>query len=153
MEPNLDGFRDASVRLREAMGRDLVFLLPTETVWPEDAVLDPETHEPFDPTIEPTASGFASATATAIVVLPGGKVKGDSVVNTFVGTMEEGEAAVIVSDAEFKSANLDRATRVEIWDETFDITQADPDSVGGDGEPDRVIMHARQRGGRSGDPA
>lgn len=153
MEPDLNGFKNASVRLREAMGRDVVFLLPTETVWPEDAVLDPETHEPYDPTIVPTASGFASATATALAVLPGGNVKGDSVVNTFVGTMEEGEAAVIVSASAFETANLDRATRVVIWDESFDITQADSDSVGGNDDPDRVIMHARQRGGRNGDPA
>lgn len=153
MEPDLQGFRDASVRLREEMGRDLVFLLPTETVWPEGTILDPETQEPYDPTIVPMASGWASATATALVVLPGGNVKGDSVVNTFVGLMEEGDAAVIVSAAEYGSANLDAATRVVIWDEEFDITQADDDSVGGNADADRVIMHARQRGGSRGDTA
>jgi hypothetical protein len=153
MEPDLQGFRDASVRLRAAMGREVVFLLPEETVWPDGTILDPETQEPYDPTIVPAASGWASASATALVVLPGGSVRGDTVVNTFVGTIEEGDAAVIVSSFDFETGNLEAATRVVVFDETWDITQADPDSVGGNADPDRVILHARQRGGGSGDSA
>lgn len=145
MEPDLDGFREASITLRAAMGREVVFLTPTETVWPEGTPLDPQTGEPYDPVIQPLASGWASAAVPdALVVVPGGSVRVDTVTNQPIGEIEAGQAVVIIAAASYAIPQVEAATRVVLFDGTYDITEADPDSVGGE-EPDRVILHLRQR--------
>lgn len=143
MQPDLDGFREASITLRAQMGRDVVFLTPTGTTWPGGTILDPETQEPYDPTIAPLASGWASAAVNTLVVGPnGGRVKDDAV-NAAIGVVENGEAALIV--AANASAIMKDATRVVLFDGTYEITQGpQPDAVAGE-LPDRLIVRARQR--------
>lgn len=143
--PGLTGFRDASERLRNLMGNALVYLIPSPTVWPEDAVLDPESGEPFDPAIAPLASGFASAAVNTLVVMPGGNDRVAKEVEAAIGRIEEGEAALIISSFDWDSQGLEGATLVQIYDDTWELADARYDSVGGNLAADRVIVHARQR--------
>lgn len=145
MEPDLDGFRDASVRLRGAMGRPLWYMTPTPTTWPEGTALDPQTGRPYDPTVVPLASGFSSASAQTLVVLPGATDRVAKEVEAAIGRIEEGGAALVVGAEDWKNLSLEDATGVRIYDDTWELADARFDSVGGDGDADRVIVHARQR--------
>lgn len=146
MEPDLDGFRDASVRFREAVGRELVYLTPTTTVWPPETPLDPETGKPYDPVIAPLASGYASASVTTLVVGAATASKAAEDVEAAIGRIEKGEAALVVSNADYSQHVIKDATRVVIYDELWELLEARPDGVGGPGSAaDRVIIHARFR--------
>lgn len=145
MEPDLDGFRDASVRLRGAMGRALWYLTPTPTTWPEGTALDPESGQPFDPTVVPLASGFSSASAQTLVVLPGASDRVAKEVEAAIGRIEEGEAALVIAAVDWENHSLEGATGVVLYGDDWELADARFDSVGGDGDPDRVIVHARQR--------
>jgi hypothetical protein len=145
VDPDLAGFEEASERFREEMGRALVYLTPAETVWPEDAALDPETGEPYDPTIEPVASGFTSASATTIVVLPGATDRAAKEIEAAIGRVESGDAALIIGREAWDENSLEDATLVRIYDDDWELADARLDSVGGNLPADRVIVHARQR--------
>lgn len=146
MEPDLDGFREASVNLRAALGRDVPFFTPTPTTWPPGTPLDPQTGTPYDPVIQPLASGFASASVRAIVVLPGANLRADEVISAAIGEIEEGKAVVVVGRKSWDDNNLEDATLVGIYDETWEIVQSDLDGIGPDAA-DRVIIHAQQKEG------
>src|SRR3954447_20665604 len=140
MEPDLNGFREASDRLRGQMGRALVYLTPTETVWPEATPLDPESGRPYDPTIEPTASGFSSASVNTLVVLPTAGDRAAKEVEAAIGRIEEGDAALIISRKDWDSNALEGATLVLIYEDTWELADARLDSVGGNDPADRVIV-------------
>lgn len=145
MEPDLDGFRDASVRLRGAMGRPLWYMTPTATTWPPGTALNPESGQPYDPTIVPLASGFTSASAQTLVVLPGATDRAAKEIETAIGSIEDGEAALVIAAKDWENLSLEDATGVVIYGDDWELADARFDSVGGDGDPDRVIVHARQR--------
>lgn len=148
MKPDLDGFREASVKLRAELGRDVPFFTPTPTIWPEGTPLDPQTGTPYDPVIQPVASGYASASVRAIVVLPGANLRADDVIAAAIGEIEEGKAAIVVGRESWDDNNLEDATLVGIYDETWAIVQSDLDGIGPD-PADRVIIHAVQKEGGS----
>jgi hypothetical protein len=146
VEPDLDGFRDASVRLRAAMGRELTYLTPTPTTWPPGTALDPETGEPYDPAIAPLASGFTSAAVQTLVVQPGASDRVAKEIEAAIGRMEEGEAALVIGADDWDANDLEDATLVVIYDDTWELASDRLDSVGGaTADPDRVIAHAKQR--------
>lgn len=144
MEPDLDGFREASVRLRGLMGKPLWYLTPTPTEWPPGTVLDPQSGQPYDPTIVPLASGFSSASAQTLVVLPGATDRVAKEVESAIGSIEKGDAALVIRKLDWQNLSLKDATGVVIYDDLWDLADARFDSVGGDGDADRVIVHARQ---------
>lgn len=144
MEPDLDGFREASVRLRGQMGTDLTYLTPTETTWPPGTVIDPESGDPFDPTVVPLASGFSSASVNTLVVLPGATDKAAREIEAAIGRIEEGGAALVIGREDWDENTLEDATLVVIYEDTWELADARFDSVGGNDPADRVILHARQ---------
>lgn len=148
MEPDLDGFREASDRFRQQVGRSLVYLTPVTETWPEGTAIDPENGRPFDPTIQPLASGFASAAVNTLVVKPGATSRVAEVVEAAIGRIETGEAVLIVARDDWENHSLDRATQVAISDEEWMLLQSDFDGVGGELD-DRVLIHVRQRNQRS----
>jgi 3-dehydroquinate synthase class II len=145
MEPDLAGFRDASVRLRGAMGRPLWYMTPTPTTWPPGTALDPQSGQPYDPTIVPLASGFTSASAQTLVVLPGATDRAAKDIEAAIGRIEEGEAALVIGSDDWQKLSLEDATGVVIYDDDWELRDARFDSVGGAGDADRVIVHAVQR--------
>lgn len=60
--PDLAGFAEAQDRLRAQQGEDVVFLQRAEVTFAPGVPLDPQTGRPYDPMVEPVASGQASAT-------------------------------------------------------------------------------------------
>lgn len=145
-EPDLAGFRDASATLRLKFGQDVPFFTPLPTTYPMGTSLDPETGEPFDPTVVPTASGFASAAVrVGVVFRPMGLSRrgiDDDVQSTGVGTFEKG-TVVLVADPDEYDAQLADATECVVHEERYAITQIEHDRMG-EGPFHRVLMYAEQ---------
>lgn len=148
--PDLEGFRDAQAKLRADFGEDIPFFVPSATTWPIGTPIDPESNVPYDPTILPTASGFASASVRSSVVFrPLGLSRrgvADDVKQTEVGRFEAGELALIVGYDDFVANGLDEATEAIVHDERYVINTFDYDRLGED--PDgyhRVIIYLDQK--------
>lgn len=59
--PSLNGFADAQDQKRGLLGSDVTFLQAAQVTFPPGTPINPDTSEPYDPTIEPAASAQASA--------------------------------------------------------------------------------------------
>lgn len=145
-EPDLTGYREAQLTLIAKLGGDVPFFSPTVTTWPPGTVLDPESGVPYDPTILPTASGFASASVRCgVAIRPVGLsrrgIADDAVINA-LGLIEEGEGILIVPVADYDANNLDAATQVEVHDDRWEITQRTPDGIGN--VEHRKLVYIRQ---------
>lgn len=148
VEPDVAGFANAQVFLREKLGRDVPFFTPTATVYPSGTAMDPETGRPYDPAILPEASGFTSAVVRCSVVnRPMGLSRrglDDDTRQTAAGILESREANLIVTPADYEDNNLDLATRVRLFDEEYEILQAEQDAVG-PGAVQRYIVYLKGR--------
>lgn len=67
--PDIGGFVAAQDRFRQAFGRDIQFNIPVNPVWPADTQLDPETGQPFDPTVVPSSGGGTTAQIAHVSVI------------------------------------------------------------------------------------
>lgn len=56
VEPDLAGFAEAQSRLRQKLGQDVAFYGPVTLTFPANTPLDPETGQPYDPTISGSAA-------------------------------------------------------------------------------------------------
>lgn len=68
--PDIAGFKEAQVRLVEALGNEVTFYFaPSAQVYPSGTYIDPETNKPLDPTIQPSSQvEFPSVSAIGMVV-------------------------------------------------------------------------------------
>lgn len=55
--PDTTGFIEAQRNLIWSMGEDVSFISISEKVWPPGVEIDPQTGEPYDPTVEPESGG------------------------------------------------------------------------------------------------
>lgn len=143
-EPDLTAYREAQVALIAKLGSTVEFFLPSKVVWPEDAILDPETGEPYDPTVVPTSSGFSSASARCGIAIRSGGRATDDEITTALGPFEEGEGALLVPIEDYEAEDLDEATEAVVYNERYEIRQAEEDGLADDNH--RVIVYIRQKG-------
>lgn len=141
-EPDLAGYREAQIRMIAKTGTTVEFFLPSAVVWPEDAILDPETGKPYDPAVLPLSSGFASASAKCGVAVRPGRREEATV--TAIGVFEDGEGALLVPLADYEAEGLDDATECLLFSERYDIGSRDQDGIGD--EAHRMILRIRQKG-------
>lgn len=129
--PNFDGFKDAQRRLRQEFGQDLTWITPIDPVWPEGTQINPETGEPYDPTVEPTSSGETrTIVRTSVVTRPihgRGAIK-DEVSKKAIGWMKD-EGIVLIVDTEDYHLVRD-ATEVEYAGDTYTIREDHHDYLG-----------------------
>lgn len=152
MKPDLEGFRGAQAKLRAEFGEDIPFFAPTGTTYPPGTPLDPESGEPYDPTILPTASGFASASVRCNVVsrplgLSRRGIDTDAQI-TAIGNLEEGQVVLITGYEDYHddslAIDLDDATECIVHGERYVLGMRDEDQLG-DGDPARVLIWADQK--------
>ncbi len=95
--PNIAGFKDAQQRLRDHMGVEVTFRLPTAPVWPVNAALDPQTGRPYDPTVEPeSGGGFTDIVKTVALVFRPIKVNVEDPIGDEVqGGIRHGESIAL----------------------------------------------------------
>lgn len=71
-EPNVTAFVEADKRLREKLGAKITFMVPVAPTWPEGTKINPDTDEPYDPTIERTNDPFTEVVKTCLIILKQG---------------------------------------------------------------------------------
>lgn len=54
--PDLAGFAEAQDRKRELLGSDVTFLQEPQVTFPPGTAINPDTGDPYDPTIEPEST-------------------------------------------------------------------------------------------------
>lgn len=140
--PDLEGFTDAQATLREKFGRDVTFLTYQGPSYASGVALDPQTQQPYDPTILPTASAVASASVRALKIYTP-VFGGTDVVPSPIGILEEGQAVLSIYPDHFNNANLNDAHEVEFLNERYKIESVDYDAIAN--EPaHRVLVKIRQ---------
>lgn len=127
------GFEQAQVRLRANFGREVEFFAPTPTTWPPGVPLDPETGRPFDVTIAPLSSGWATASAICNVVdrpmgLSMRGIADSRDAGTALGDMSETSKVFIVASGDVALAS--GATRLTYLGESFKVTDFRRDALG-----------------------
>jgi hypothetical protein len=128
VEPDLAGFRAAQDRARELFGEAVIMLAPVVVAeWPAGTALDPETNQPFDPTIQPVSSGQASASVNAVVMQ---RVPSDVAERaTAIGDLSTYSLILDVSPADHALASA--ATRAVVRDDVYQVARWLPDGVKG----------------------
>lgn len=129
------------VNMRVLMGEDVTFFTPQDSVYPVGTPLDPETQEPYDPTVVPLASGFASAVKhVGVYTRPVVGMEDDATANA-VGWFEEGNIIFDVAPEDYES--IEDATEAQRFNERYEISDADDSGVAG--TIHRVLLFARQK--------
>lgn len=126
--PDLPGMKDAQATLRQYTGEDVIFYTPTGEEWPPGTVLDPESGKPFDPLIDPIASGFSSAAVRCNLAFRPVQGLNDQVAETPVGDIELGQIVAIL-DIDDKVTIVD-ATEFEAKGDRWKIKQMKDDGIG-----------------------
>lgn len=131
--PDWSGFENAQIRLRAAFGNDVEFFMPTPTTYASGVALDPETGRPYDPTIRPIASGWASGIVHGDIVdrpmgLSQGGVEDQRRAGTPLGSMPTKQKVVIIGSADVGIASA--ATRARYLDEEFEVVDFREDKLG-----------------------
>lgn len=132
MEPDLAGFREARERKRVAFSEPVVLLGPGVVTYPPGVPTDPETGAPYDPTIEPLASG-ASATIAAEWVWRSGQDPSD---DSAAGTFSREHPMLIAASA--AASAVEGMTHFEGRDGRFQIEAVHFDGITG---VDRMLIY------------
>lgn len=136
--PDLAGWREAQDRLREALGEDVTFSIPLPKTYDESVALDPETGEPYDPTVVPTSGGgFTSVIVRATVVFhPIKRGDEDQVEQSAVGMMDIKNVALLVGEADYPG--IQDAAEFVLHGRDYRITDMMPDGLVG---IDRYVVY------------
>lgn len=140
-EPDLAGYREAQLTLITKLGADVPFFTPVAQAWPPGTPIDPESGQPFDPSVEALSSGFSSASVRVGVAIRPVGVNQDNMLSA-LGVMEEGKGLLIAPKAAYENNNLAGATECEVHGERWTIEQADLDGIGQ--EAHRYLLHISQ---------
>jgi hypothetical protein len=119
--PDLVQFKDAQMRLNQALGQLVTFLVPNEPVWPPGTVLDPETNLPYDPTVVPTSDGEQEPIEIRVVIVYRPIQTGDDVTETASGVRMDETIALIIQEADY--ADVSAATQFILDDVTYRISE------------------------------
>lgn len=141
VQPDIEGFRAAQQRLRDAMGTNVAFHTPVAPTWPPGTPLDPQTGRPHDPTVEPLSGGGVTTTTikVSLVARPipsgiepqGGDVSG--------GLRRSDSIALGISVADYPS--VASATGVTVADIDYKLT----DIIRDPGLDDRYIAYGEAK--------
>lgn len=126
--PDIAGYADAQHALRERFGERVDFLFEASVTFPPGTAIDPETGEPYDPTIEPTSS--AQATASALCTVATRPSKLEPVQPGPVGFLETDE--VMVATDLTASASIEGAREMVVRDLRYLIEGMKPDGIAGE---------------------
>ncbi|GAC1522458.1 MAG: hypothetical protein NVS3B1_07850 [Marmoricola sp.] len=151
-DPDLDGFQAAQRRLREKLGRVVKFYTPMTMQWPAGlppGAFDPESGVPYDPSIEPVASGFTVASAKAnTVYAPLKTIRRDDEQADATGMRSRLNKDLILDVGDYWVASA--ATMYELDNEFWQIVNVKKDGIG---SASRIIVFGEDRSGDLSDIA
>jgi hypothetical protein len=126
--PDLTGFRDAMVTMRQEMGTDVPFFTRSNGTYPPGTAIDPETQEPFDPTVAESGSGWASASyRVGVYTAPVANDRTDDAVANPVGWFENGNIVLDMAPDDYASAQ--DATEVEWNGYRYEISDVEGSEI------------------------
>lgn len=123
---DLAGFADAQRRLRDQFGESVVFLQPPTFSFPAGTQIDPDSGQPFDPAVTPTASAQASAAVNCSVAFA---AQDDAEREGPAGFVDR-TRVMLIADIADRDACEGAVTAV-LRGENFQITSMKPDGIGG----------------------
>jgi hypothetical protein len=149
-DPDIDGFATAQRRLREKVGRVVKFYTPIDPTYDPalpSGAFDPESGEPYDPTIKPTASGWVVASAQcSIVFAPLATIRRDELQGQPEGIRSRLNKDLIIDVNDYWAAS--GATMYEIDSEFWKIVNIQADGIG---SKQRYIVYGQNRAGDGSD--
>lgn len=146
-DPDITGFQEAQRRLRDKLGRVVKFYTPTPSSYPAGTALDPITGDPYDPTIDPTGSGYVVASAkVATVFAPLKTIRRDSTAGDAMGYRSIMNKDLIVDASDYPLCS--GATMYELDDEFWTIVAVKADGVGA---KQRYLVFGEDRGAEAPD--
>ena len=139
---DLTGFRDAQNRLRAGMGQDVDFKVPVTKTYASGVQLDPESGEPYDPTVVPTSGGgFTTVTVRALIVFRPIRGALDEPAEEGPRGISRGESMAL-DIAAADNAEVEDATEAEVNGVNYRITDWVPEGIQG---TDRWIVFLEAR--------
>lgn len=124
---NTQGFIEAQRDLVERFGEEIAFITVGEKVWPDGVQIDPQTGEPYDPTIQPESGGEETAVITKVSVFYRPIVTaGDDVVEGPSGVRRDESPAFIVLTEDYMAVK--DAVAVVYNEIRYRVTEFTPDS-------------------------
>lgn len=136
-QADLAGFADAQSRLRNEFAEEVTFLYREEFAYPPGTPLDPETGEPYDPTVEPISASAASAVVGCNVAF---SARGDEAQEGAGGLFEQTHV-MLIADIAAASA-IAPAIEFDVRDARYKIEAQKPDGIGA---LQRYLVWGRQR--------
>jgi hypothetical protein len=126
---DLAGFADAQRRLRNEFAEEVTFFYPEQSEWPAGTPLDPETGEPYDPTVVPiTASAASAAVRCNVGFYSTVAQRGEQADNSPAGTLDKTHV-LLIADITAASA-IAPAVEFDVRDTLFRIEAQKPDGIG-----------------------
>jgi hypothetical protein len=138
--PDLAGFADAQQRLRLLFGEVVVFLGEVTVEFPDGTALDMNGN-PYDPTIEPTASAQASASARCSVAAKPTVAFGSEEQPSQAGIIETGHLTLIADIAD--RALIEDKSHAIVRERRWLIGSIKPDGIAG---IQRLVIGLREEG-------
>ena len=135
--PDHTGFRDAQRKLREHFGEEITFFGPPIVTYPPDTPIDPQTGEPYDPTIEAVDNVSPEARVKCDVVFT---TAGPDVEFSAAGTTERTHV-MLIADIDDQPA-ISPAQEFECRGEGYRVTSQKADGIGG---LQRYLVWGRKR--------
>lgn len=129
--PDGAGFAAAQQRLRDALGIDVTFHIPTAPTYDPGTGVDPETGEAYDPWAPPVSGGpGADSDVTKRVSWAMRGVIGDDEAQAGapIGNVASDQAVLILAEADY--ADVQAATHVTALDTRWKIEEFRPDAMG-----------------------
>lgn len=123
--PDIAGYADAQAVLRQRFGERVDFEFEATMTFPAGTPLDPETQRPYDPTVEPSASAQATASAWCTVAQKPSQT--DPSVDGPVGFVESDKVMVAMDLT--SSAAVEGAERMVVRGERYLIDGMKPDGI------------------------
>jgi hypothetical protein len=126
--PDLAGFTEAQRRLRGGFGETVTFYKAEVSSYPPGTPIDPETGEPYDPTVEPDSTTQDNAAVKATVAFR--SLSDDQEDTSALGQVERTHVLVIADIAD--RPQIDGAIEFVWHADRYKVQAQKPDGIGGE---------------------
>lgn len=129
--PNVAGYIAAQANLRTMLGAPVTFKVPVAQVWPGGTKINPDTGEPYDPTILPTSAPFTEVVKTCLIILKQGSPLRPQTDTVQAASGDMSGMDIILDLAEADYASVENASEMVINGLPYRVREFKPFSIGG----------------------
>lgn len=128
--PDIFGFANAQDALRAQMGSPVTFLVPVDPVWPEGTKINPDTGDPYDPTIKPTSAAFTEVEKVGLIILKHASPLRPQADSESEPTGEMSTMDIIIDLATDDYTEIENASEMTVNGRTYRVREIKPFSLG-----------------------